>query len=147
MGTLFDRAYCQQPLCGPSRASVMSGLRPNTLNVWRLKDNLRRKLPNLVTMGEFFQKQGYYAGGVGKIYDFGNPGDIGTDGHDDPQTWNERFNPAGIDKTQEENIIRYLNRLEGWGKESGTNNQYVTWRCKSALEFRTLHKIQNISME
>ncbi|MDD7984764.1 sulfatase [Lentisphaera marina] len=113
MGTVFDRAYCQQPLCGPSRASIMSGLRPNNLGVFTLNDKLRGRIPNLVTMGEFFQSQDYYSGRVGKIYHYGNPTYIGTNGHDDEQTWTERFNPIGIDRTQEENIIRYPGGITG----------------------------------
>ena len=125
MGTVFDRAYCQQPLCGPSRASIMSGLRPNTLGVWTLNSKLRGRIPNLVTMGEFFQKQGYYSGRVGKIYHYGNPTYIGTNGNDDEQTWTERFNPKGIDRTQEENIIRYPGGKTG--KKGGLGISMAWW--------------------
>ncbi len=107
LGMRFDKAYCQQPLCGPSRASIMTGLRPNTIGCHTLKETIRDQLPDVVTLGEFFKQKGYYAGRVGKIYHAGNPGDIGTDGHDDERTWTERFNPAGMDKIHEEKIIRY----------------------------------------
>jgi len=107
MGVRFDRAYCQYPLCGPSRASIMSGLRPNTTGFLRNKDDIRKLRPDTVTMGQFFQQKGYYVGRVGKIYHYGNPGEIGTDGDDDLLSWQERFNPAGMDKLQEENIVRY----------------------------------------
>jgi iduronate 2-sulfatase len=116
MGVRFDRAYCQQPLCGPSRASVMSGLRPNTTGFVHLHDDIRKLKPDTVTMGQFFQQRGYYVGRVGKIYHYDNPSGIGTNGNDDALTWQERFNPAGIDKLQEENIIRYP------GGESGRKN-------------------------
>ncbi|MEM9399092.1 MAG: sulfatase [Verrucomicrobiota bacterium] len=106
-GVRFDLAYCQQPLCGPSRASVMTGLRPNTTQFYANKDDLREKVPDVVTLGQFFQKKGYYVGRVGKIYHYSNPGQIGTDGHDDAATWQERFNPVGIDKKQEDKIINY----------------------------------------
>lgn len=107
MGVRFDRAYCQQPLCGPSRASIMTGLRPDTLDMHTLKHELRKKNPNVVTLGQLFKKNGYFSARAGKIYHYGNPSQIGTDANDDPATWSERYNPAGIDKKQEDKITRY----------------------------------------
>ncbi len=106
-GVRFDRAYCQQPLCGPSRASLMTGLRPDTLNMHTLKHELRQKNPDVVTLGQLFKNNGYFSARAGKIYHYGNPSMIGTDGNDDPATWTERYNPAGIDKTREKDIINY----------------------------------------
>jgi uncharacterized sulfatase len=55
-----------------------------------------------------FQKAGYFSGRIGKIYHYGNPGDIGTSGLDDPPTWNQFVNPAGRDKTAlEKDVINY----------------------------------------
>lgn len=107
MGVRFDRAYCQQPLCGPSRASLMTGLRPDTLDLHTLKHEMRDKNPDVVSLGQLFRQNGYFSARAGKIYHYGNPSQIGTDANDDPETWDERYNPAGIDKTQEENIVRY----------------------------------------
>jgi iduronate 2-sulfatase len=107
MGVRFDRAYCQQPLCGPSRASIMTGLRPDTLDMHTLAHELRKKNPDVVTLGQLFRNNGYFCARAGKIYHYGNPSQIGTDANDDPQTWDERYNPAGIDKTQESKITKY----------------------------------------
>ncbi|CAN5338432.1 sulfatase [soil metagenome] len=107
MGVRFDRAYCQQPLCGPSRASLMTGLRPDTLDMHTLKHELREKNPHVVTLGQMFRQHGYYSARAGKIYHYGNPSQIGTDANDDPATWDERFNPAGIDKAREGEITNY----------------------------------------
>lgn len=107
MGVRFDNAYCQQPLCGPSRASLMTGLRPDTLDMHTLAHELRKKNPNVVTLGQMFRNNGYFSARAGKIFHYGNPSQIGTDGNDDPATWNERYNPAGIDKKQEDKIVRY----------------------------------------
>lgn len=116
IGVRFDAAYCQQPLCGPSRASLMTGLRPDTLDMHTLKHELRQKNPNIVTLGQMFRNHGYYAARAGKIYHYGNPSMIGTDGNDDPATWDERHNPIGIDRSQQENITRY-----GAGRQNDKN--------------------------
>ncbi|MEO0413614.1 MAG: sulfatase-like hydrolase/transferase [Verrucomicrobiota bacterium] len=107
MGVRFDNAYCQQPLCGPSRASVMTGLRPDTLDMHTLAHDMREKNPDVVTMGQLFKQNGYFSYRSGKIYHYGNPTMIGTDANDDPATWTERSNPAGIDKTRESEIINH----------------------------------------
>jgi len=107
MGVRFDRAYCQQPLCGPSRASIMTGLRPDTLDMHTLKHELRIKNPDVVTLGQLYRQNGYFTARAGKIYHYGNPSQIGTDANDDPDTWDERYNPAGIDKTREPEIINH----------------------------------------
>jgi iduronate 2-sulfatase len=112
-GVRFDNAYCQQPLCAPSRASVMTGKRPNTIRCYTLQDQIRDHNPDIVTLSQFFKNRGYYSGRVGKIFHYGNPTYIGTNGHDDPTSWSERFNPKGIDKTQEEKIIRYPGGITG----------------------------------
>jgi len=107
LGVRFDRAYCQQPLCGPSRASLMTGLRPDTLDMHTLAHELRKKNPDVATLGQLFRNNGYFSARAGKIYHYGNPKQIGTDANDDPETWDERYNPAGIDKQQEDKIINH----------------------------------------
>jgi uncharacterized sulfatase len=107
-GVRFEHAYCQFPLCSPSRSSLMTGLRPSTTRVFDLQYHFRQDLPDVVTLPQMFTKAGYYAGRVGKIYHYGNPGDIGTSGLDDPASWQEHVNPAGRDRTSlEPDLMNY----------------------------------------
>jgi len=79
-GMTFNRAYCQQAVCNPSRASLLTGLRPDTLRVWDLRTDFRDNLPDAVTLPQLFKEQGYFSTGIGKIYHNTLP---------DPLSWSE----------------------------------------------------------
>ncbi|MFV0592004.1 MAG: sulfatase [Draconibacterium sp.] len=111
-GVTFQKNYNQYPLCGPSRASFMTGYRPDNINVENLAQKFRDTKPDAVTMPQAFMKEGYFAGRVGKIYHAGVPAQIGTDGHDDIASWQERVNPKGRDKTDEDKIT-WVNHMKG----------------------------------
>lgn len=77
-GLVFTRAYCQQAVCSPSRASLMTGKRPDATRVWDLDTHFRVALPKAATVGQFFKNNGYFSQGMGKIF---------HGGFDDPDTW------------------------------------------------------------
>lgn len=104
-GVRFERAYCQYPLCGPSRASFMTGLYPDQTLIRRNAILLRDRLPEVQSMSQMFRRAGYTATRVGKIYHYNVPADIGNDGHDDPESWSRKFNPIGRDKTDESKVF------------------------------------------
>src|SRR6056297_722987 len=67
-GTLFHRAYCQQAVCSPSRLSLMTGRRPDTIRVWDLRAHFREAIPDVVTLPQHFKNHGYHTQSLGKPF-------------------------------------------------------------------------------
>ena len=67
-GLVFERAYCQQAVCGPSRTSLLTGWRPDSIRVWDLKTYFRDTVPDIVTLPQDFKNHGYFTQDIGKIY-------------------------------------------------------------------------------
>ncbi|MDG1042839.1 MAG: sulfatase-like hydrolase/transferase [Flavobacteriaceae bacterium] len=68
-GTTFLNNHTQQAICGPSRASLLTGKRPDYTKVWDLKTKMRDVNPTILTIPQYFKQSGYETIGVGKIYD------------------------------------------------------------------------------
>ena len=68
-GTIFFANYCQQAVCGPTRASIMTGKRPDYTKIWDLKTKMRDMNPDILSMPQYFITQGYSTQGIGKVYD------------------------------------------------------------------------------
>lgn len=101
-GVLFQKAYCTFPLCGPSRNALLTGLYPNSTGILGNAQIFRQTIPNQQSMPQVFRNQGYFAGRIGKLYHYNVPKSIGTNGHDDPGSWELELNPAGVDRLEEE---------------------------------------------
>lgn len=85
-GVAFTKAYCAAPVCNPSRAALMSGLRPSTTGVYDNGEDWRPQIAPDKTLNVTFQKAGYWVGGAGKIY---------HGGYERPADWDEYFHPRG----------------------------------------------------
>lgn len=97
-GVRFERAYCQYPLCGPSRNSLLTGLYPNSTGILANQQIFRQTIPSQLSLPQLFRRAGYFVARLGKLYHYNVPNSIGTDGHDDPASWELEMNPAGVDR-------------------------------------------------
>ncbi|MBL8829175.1 MAG: sulfatase [Planctomycetaceae bacterium] len=121
-GVRFDRAYCQFPLCGPSRNSMLTGLHPNSTGIIANSQIFRQTIPSAISLPQAFRQAGYFAARIGKLYHYGVPRSIGTNGHDDPGSWELELNPAGVDRLVEEPKIKTLTP----GQFGGTLSWYAS---------------------
>jgi choline-sulfatase len=96
-GVRFTRTYCQFPVCGPSRASLMNGYYPHATKAFGYTSGREKIGPDRKTLSQLFKENGYYTARVSKIYHMAVPKDIeeGTDGPDDPASWGEKYNSQG----------------------------------------------------
>jgi len=109
MGLVFNNAYCQQAVCNPSRASLLTGLRPDIIKVWDLKTHFRTAVPDAITLPEYFKQNGYTVEGMGKIF---------HGGLSDPQSWSSpKKNPQGHSLYSDTTMKRLAIRKEKLLKE------------------------------
>ena len=101
-GVRFERAYCQYPLCGPSRNAMLCGLYPNSTGILYNSQIFRQTIPSHRSLSHSFRMAGYFAARIGKLYHYNVPKSVGTNGHDDPGSWELELNPAGCDRLLEE---------------------------------------------
>jgi len=131
-GFLFRQAHCQSAVCNPSRASLMTGLRPDSTKVWDLNTNFRTTIPDAVTLPQYFKTNGYYAAAIGKIYHNIFP---------DDQSWSEPemhikgypFDPDAVYRGQEnvELIEKRKKEIIANGNEKRFIDKYGEWYIKS----------------
>jgi arylsulfatase A-like enzyme len=138
-GVRFERAYCQFPLCSPSRSSFLTGRRPNETQIltnagagrtpaaYDAHPHFRDVIPDTVTLPQLFRNSGYFVARVGKLYHYGVPGQIGTPGLDDPPSWAFAVNPAGRDKAEENQVFSLSPGSYGgtlsWHAAEGTDGE------------------------
>ena len=136
-GVCFQRAYNQIPLCNPSRASVLTGLRPDLTTVYDLGRHFREQLPDVVTLPQLFRRAGWWTARVGKIFHYGVPGDIGTNGLDDSPSWDRVVNPKGRDVADQSLIsnptpARPISAALSWLVADGSDTEQTDGMIASA---------------
>lgn len=110
-GTTFDRAYCQQAVCSPSRSSLMTGRRPDATRVWDLETHFRTALPDAVTVAQYFKNHGYHSQGMGKIF---------HGGYDDAPSWTVPWQtPKAPQYANPENQQLQANNVDKKGRGRG----------------------------
>lgn len=142
-GVMFENAEVQQAVCGPSRASVMTGTYPDRTKVWDLHTDFRESSPTLVSMPEYLISQGYTTTAVGKIYHKGST----SPGHDGkswslPHTLPENFDPKyGTpsfsyyqDPATKAEHKRLMKEAEADGKKPGQQRNYAFKKLKPSSE-------------
>jgi iduronate 2-sulfatase len=133
-GVRFEHHYCQFPLCGPSRTSLMTGLAPDTTRCYDLHTDFRETIPNTVSLSQLFQKNGYFTARAGKIYHYNNPSEIGTPGFDDPASWQKVSYPAGFDRTHDEGLVTFYAPGQQQGRDMQRHMQMQTAQEKQMQE-------------
>ncbi len=139
-GVRFDRAYCQYPVCNPSRVSMLSGMRPDTTGVLDLVTPPRTRLGGAVFLPQLFRQHGYYSAHVGKVFHTG-------DAMEDPASWD--FEAREWGKSPPQSAVLRERRLERpgkyrveWSELSSTDEETadgVVARQASALLDRVAH--------
>lgn len=89
-GIRFDRAYCNQAVCSPSRNALLTGLRPSTLGIYDLGTNFRAAVSDAVTLPQYFQAHGYRTEGMGKIFH------VGHGNQEDAASWSVPYWKADV---------------------------------------------------
>jgi len=91
-GVIFSNAHCQYAICSPSRASLLTGMRPDYTQIWDFKARMRDINPDILTIPQYFKNSGYFSIGMGKVFD-----GRGCDGWDtqDVSSWSEPLRIMG----------------------------------------------------
>lgn len=97
----FERAYCQFPLCGPSRASLLTGLRPDATRVLGNNIDFRDFHPDAVTLPQLFKNNGYFSAREGKMFHMNVPGEVTLPRFQDEKSWNHSVSPGGPEAKSE----------------------------------------------
>ena len=122
LGCYFDRSYVQVSLCNPSRASMLTGKRPDQLGVWGLDKHFRDEQPDIVTLPQHFKQHGYHTAAIGKIYHNDKP---------DPQSWSEPriciegypYDPDAV--YRDDSNLDFLEQRKSAIRQQGEEQQHI----------------------
>jgi len=130
---LFTKAYCQYPICNPSRSSFLTGLRPDTTGILNNSKPLFREHPNIVTLPGVFKNSGDYTARLGKVFH-------GTGEHDDPNAWVETFDlgddeiaKQGTGRNLTDGKIKWCHWLAAEGQDSNHSDGKIALKAIELL--------------
>ena len=143
MGVVFNNAHVQQAVCGPSRASIMTGTYPDRTRVWDLETDFRKSAPDLISMPEYLVSQGWETTGIGKIYHKGSssPGHDGKSWsipHSQPTDYDPAFGNPAFEYYQNPEtkaaFEKLIEQAQKEGKKSGAARNYAFKILKPSTE-------------
>jgi arylsulfatase A-like enzyme len=117
-GMRFERAYCQQAVCSPSRTSLLTGRRPDTTKVYDLETHFRKNLPDVITLPQHFKDNGYHTQAFGKIY---------HGGLDDRPSWSVPHTSSKVPHYISKEILADVRKRGASGLEVGGKNKGPAW--------------------
>ena len=145
MGTVFMSNYVQQAVCGPTRASLMTGKRPDHTKIWDLKTKMRDVNPDILSLPQYFISQGYTTQGIGKVYDIRC-----VDKDIDKPSWsvpyyktNKKYFPENIGEPALDRyqlsatkalVAKYRKEALDAGKTKGEVTEYIQTKIKPSTE-------------
>ena len=116
-GMVFDRAYCQFPVCNPSRSSMLLGIRPDRTGIFNNVRSWRETVGDRVSLPRLFRSNGYHTVGLGKVFHGGAK-------HEDPDAWNERYEYGPTERGRRgkrrnltANVVRWCSWLAADGSD------------------------------
>jgi len=132
--TVFTAAYTQYPVCGPSRASLLTGLRPEVSGIMDLKTRMRDIHPDILTLPQFFKNNGYQTAAVGKIFD---PRNVDSRDDDDPISWSIPYQQSlhGVDSKLDVNFaVRSIDAPSGKFIDGAINQRGISLLRRMAAD-------------
>lgn len=128
-GLVFNRAYCQQAVCSPSRTSMLTGRRPDTTKIYDLETHFRATIPDVITLPQWFKQHGYHTRSFGKVYH----GKL-----DDPPSWSVPHSPNRANQYSDPKTIALLTQIgaemdEVGGKTKGPAHEIANVTSDSDL--------------
>lgn len=143
-GVRFERAYCQFPLCGPSRASLLTGLRPKVTQVLGNNIDFRAAVPNAVTLPQLFKHNGWFTAREGKMFHMNVPTEVTLNRFQDDPSWHHSVSPGGPENGSRPDqgvaVARGVNSSMHWLRTADARGQSDFNAAERALALIEKHK-------
>jgi len=140
----FERAYCQFPLCGPSRASLLTGLRPRTTQVLGNNIDFRAALPDAITLPQLFKNNGWFTAREGKMFHMNVPTEVTLNRFQDEPSWHHSVSPGGPENgsrpTRALLVARGVNSSMHWLRTADARGQSDFNAAERALALIDQHR-------